>query len=766
MRNTPLCLSLVAIAAQAFSAARASDPLPIGFQTPELTLADFNTRELHHGDFNADGKPDLVVINTSRGRLDFFTQKNEAEPRATPVLRKERWEPILSHPRFERESLIPDSPVFAIEVGDFNGDGQDDFAITDEQNRLHMYHGPMVMAWKPVQKLATKAANNAPGTLLWDADRKALLLLGEESIEEVTWSKKEKTYSLKTIGAPPKGENPRELILMDVNADGKKDVLYSLRSPRYNLAVHVSTPEGLGNAYRPPMDPPAAIFTPLPGSDNTLLALHQRSGALLQFTFAPPENAELNPEDGPDIRFIHIPPLQTPQLLWTELDGSGQTDMILLSKGKPEIHYGIASRNNQFADIKTQPIPVACSWMIEGDFVPGHKGNEFILHDPDTGYLGLTSYSKDRIQVPANIPNSLSIIGAASWAVPGEKQARILGIVRDSSRKYHAKVWKINQQDDQFSLELIQELALPDVKRDPNAPLLVTQTGDIDTFFLVSSPLSESFFLIPDADNILTIQTTAEGFSTSLLERKNESDFLSVPRHAPLPTEWVSLKDSSVQFLKLNLSGQVEVVDQINMKETGKISALLPLDADGRQLALLDSNKNRLEIHRKRENGTYEYERDIHLPPLQPIGSRLFGDPKRGYHLRIQGRNQITLLYPRSPQTEVTSTTLYETDLPETFPRMILTGDFNGDTTPEITLIDNVNQHTMEFLERTETKWTSRLHFQMFDTSPGAAGRRGGNQEPREVVVTDINGDTLDDIVLLIHDRILLYLQDAVPELK
>ena len=35
--------------------------------------------------------------------------------------------------------------------------------------------------------------------------------------------------------------------------------------------------------------------------------------------------------------------------------------------------------------------------------------------------------------------------------------------------------------------------------------------------------------------------------------------------------------------------------------------------------------------------------------------------------------------------------------------------------------------------------------------------------EPREVVVGDVTGDGLSDVVLLVHDRVLVYPQEPAP---
>ena len=57
------------------------------------------------------------------------------------------------------------------------------------------------------------------------------------------------------------------------------------------------------------------------------------------------------------------------------------------------------------------------------------------------------------------------------------------------------------------------------------------------------------------------------------------------------------------------------------------------------------------------------------------------------------------------------------------------------------------------------------MHFKIFEKNLHYQGKKGGLYEPREGMVLDLNGDHLDDLVFLVHDRLLLYKQigNAVP---
>ena len=52
------------------------------------------------------------------------------------------------------------------------------------------------------------------------------------------------------------------------------------------------------------------------------------------------------------------------------------------------------------------------------------------------------------------------------------------------------------------------------------------------------------------------------------------------------------------------------------------------------------------------------------------------------------------------------------------------------------------------------------LHFEVFEKDLHYRGKKGGAFEPRDGIVEDLNGDGLDDLVLLVHDRFLCYYQE------
>ena len=67
----------------------------------------------------------------------------------------------------------------------------------------------------------------------------------------------------------------------------------------------------------------------------------------------------------------------------------------------------------------------------------------------------------------------------------------------------------------------------------------------------------------------------------------------------------------------------------------------------------------------------------------------------------------------------------------------------------------------MEFvtIDPQNQKWKSSLHFEVFEKNLHYQGKKGGLYEPREGLISDLNGDGLDDLAFLVHDRLLIYRQ-------
>ena len=93
-------------------------------------------------------------------------------------------------------------------------------------------------------------------------------------------------------------------------------------------------------------------------------------------------------------------------------------------------------------------------------------------------------------------------------------------------------------------------------------------------------------------------------------------------------------------------------------------------------------------------------------------------------------------------------------------------GDINSDGCPDIILCEQARHHVEILTFDTKGELVSGYKFKVFE-EPRAQeenvfqeGRQQGGGEPRAVTIGDVTGDGKNDLILLVHDRIIIYPQD------
>ncbi|HIE70301.1 MAG TPA: VCBS repeat-containing protein, partial [Planctomycetes bacterium] len=82
-------------------------------------------------------------------------------------------------------------------------------------------------------------------------------------------------------------------------------------------------------------------------------------------------------------------------------------------------------------------------------------------------------------------------------------------------------------------------------------------------------------------------------------------------------------------------------------------------------------------------------------------------------------------------------------------------GDFDGDGIPDLAMIDR-RLPGLQILAGSKTGIRRALAMPVFETRPSESP----DNEPRALATGDLDGDGRCDLVLIAHDRILIYLQD------
>ena len=141
---------------------------------------------------------------------------------------------------------------------------------------------------------------------------------------------------------------------------------------------------------------------------------------------------------------------------------------------------------------------------------------------------------------------------------------------------------------------------------------------------------------------------------------------------------------------------------------------------------------------------------------------RFGGGP--GEQLLLAGASQFVVLPLEGRSPVLRQVAGFETELKDASYGAIAVGDVNADGVPEIAAID-LRKHAIELLAfDQQANLVSASRFKVFESSPNDdddSGPGGSSTEPRDVVLEDVTGDGLTDIVVLVHDRLIIYPQDG-----
>ncbi|MCB1124736.1 MAG: hypothetical protein KJT03_24495, partial [Verrucomicrobiae bacterium] len=145
------------------------------------------------------------------------------------------------------------------------------------------------------------------------------------------------------------------------------------------------------------------------------------------------------------------------------------------------------------------------------------------------------------------------------------------------------------------------------------------------------------------------------------------------------------------------------------------------------------------------------------LPPINPVIGRHINMGKGKSALLIGGEKRFYLLPDTGERWKIDyGKTFYEPQTKEVrYAFLFATNREKGDKTQVVGI--DPNAHVLElFNYDTDEEWSHQLEFTIFDQNAQRSGQQT-NYQPQDVGVHDLNGDGKDDLLLLVHDRMLIY---------
>ncbi len=736
-----------------------------GFLPLEIYKLDSRIGGVVLKDLDGDKANDIAVVNNGRSRIDLLltTKKSDTAGASKPEINE-----VASDRRMRLVSLPVNKEVVSLQAGDFNGDGKFDLAYYGTPAEVIVLFNEGGGRFGSTQKINSGEAVES-GTALAVGDlnrdgRDDLALLAANELIVMLQTPKGKLGDPERL--PHTASAPRMLRAADMDGDGSDDLVMLNGNDEDPILIRFAEPGGkLGPEQRFQVETPRAIafgdIDDRKGSE--LLLVENQSGRAKVLTLSDSDDDDANKYG----RLIFYPLPHGNErgrsLAVGDINGDGKVDVVVTDAGNAQFLVYRQSAKTGLGTSQTFPGLVGGKTVKLADLDGDHKDEVYVLSEQEK-QIGRSVLDGERLTFPSPLPISGEPVALDVADLDGDKVAEVLYVSRTRSK-----------DTDVFALRAL--------KREASGTFVPFRWGPDDDVALKSVEGVPAALKVLDVNRdgqVDILVFNAFGPPLLLLGRAGEPPAPAAGSLGPLggvtpaglslvdmngPAIFVA-QNSFARNLLLDKEGHWQVKDQYNT-ETGSAHVIgasaLDTNGDGvKEVVLLDKNSKSLILLQQKE-GVYRTIGKLAVGSIDFQGMHVAdfdGDGKDD--LLLAGTDRFGIVLTGRKGQRLKSLASYESDRTEARLGDLAAGDLNADGRPDLVLTD-IAEHFVEFVTFAAPSNLERgLAFKVFERKSYRGGR--DSIEPRDLAIADVDGDGREDLVLIVHDRVLVYRQDAGKE--
>ena len=739
------------------------------FSGPELFPIDQGIGLLRVADLDGDGLQDLVLANNTRARIALLynrTGRPAVAAREEPADEGSR-EPNELPPdaRFEIRSIASEKRISALEVGDLNQDGRPDLVYFGDPHELVVQYNEGDRRWSAPVSWPLRDVPFSPNVLaVVDPDgdgRPDVFVLGEYQIH---WFRQSAEGGLQRADPIPLGEPAYSLQVLDVDGDGRRDLLLVNWESADPIRVLFQRADGtLGPEVYFRFPAIRAYWADRAGTGGPayLVGIGQASGRALlaRFELAAPRSTGPLRQGWMEVFALPRTEKVRRGVVWADADGDGRWDLLAADPEQGHLLIWWAGPDGGLAALRRFPSLMGVTDVVVGDW-DGDGRPELFLLSPDEKALGIT-HADTRAQVP--FPTLMPLQGrplGMALGRPAEGRPPELAVVTEVEGRRLVRFFQAGRAPRSLPLAegfkgQLTAVVWQDADADGMTDLLLLASYERIKVLRQRAPDEFEELDVPPPGGVLenpwlaVADLTGDGRPELLLGQKN------LVRAVRLQSaSGVAAGESAWSF---------QVLEQINApsRESRLVAAtVVPGTGGPPLLGLLDAGTRTLQLARRETNGLWQLAEALVLPrtdftSMQPLPAGEGGVPR----LALHGLQAGAILRWEGPVWSLRELDQYETPVRNGYLRDVLAGDLDHDGRKEWVFLETA-RHYVDIVRWAGDRLLPGDRWPVFEerSYQRSAGMR---MEPREALIADVTGDGRNDLILVVHDRVLVYPQEA-----
>lgn len=782
MRAQRFGLMLAAIVGASGAAASAADKNApdlanyFGWDEPRIIVLDRNPGPALLADMNADGLTDIVCVNNAKSRIEIHLQRKT--PRTDSEIERDYKVNELPPSRhYDRVEVSVQHRVSALRAVDFDSDGKLDLIYAGVPAELVMVRQTATMKFdvlskRRVKDLAAGQDGLEIADVLGDQAPELLAVVGGR-IAVFSLSKSETVGEPLMLGTGGSNQEIAAFFVEDYNGDGMQDIAAAIpddASP-VRMWLQDNAPGASASSKNGQLGPELRFEMPglrelepvrTPGRAAASLAVIERATRriVLDDLTQAHESASAQPKAGErdasaEVYVFPGPTNKSRTLVVADIDADGLSDLLATDQDGNALALYRQQRNvgletaQRFSALKEPKAIAVGQWDGSGPL------EVFVLSEADK-VVGVSTYDAAERRLGFPQPIKLATAGASPVALgfATMESGPALAIVARDKRDH---TLEIHRPDGTTTVKPLEGVARP-----PQSMLAGDFDHDGKTDLVLFTP-AEPLVMVHSIDgpaNDMTVLTDKTMPQFGLVQAAGPENTAMLDIDGDGHDELLVADKNFVRACAFSPDKGWRVVEQITLPESSAALVGLTVMNPGAAPTIVAADKanKRLVLMSKQNDAWTATDRlrfagfDITMVNADSFSGD--GTPE----ILAASESAFAVIRSQGTRYELSEVAAYRSDDDDLLEHEIEAGDLNGDGFTDLVVLDAQEQMCQVFTISAARRLLLATEFKVFESRLFQGGESREFQ-PSAAMIGDVTGDGRHDLILEVHDRLIVYPQ-------